>query len=82
MGDLVRPEIKIFEVLSVAMTSSPEEIGNKKKSSILGFQDPLNSILNSVLSYGLRAFASLGRIGALGSTLFHSNAPSLYLEDG
>ena len=57
--------VEVFEVLSVAMTSSPEVIGTKKNSSILGFQDPLNSVLNSVLSYGLRAFASLGRIDAL-----------------
>ena len=42
--------VEVFEVLSVAMTSSPEVIGTKKISSILGFQDPLNSVLNSVLS--------------------------------
>jgi len=57
--------VEVFEVLSVAMTSSPEVIWTKIISSILGFQDPLNSVLNSVLSYGLRAFASLGRIDAL-----------------
>ena len=42
--------VKVFEVLSVAMTSSPEVVGTEKISSILGFQDPLNSVLNSVLS--------------------------------
>ena len=57
--------VEVFKVLSVAMTSSPEVVRTKKISSILGFQDPLNSVLNSVLSYGLRAFASLGRIDAL-----------------
>ena len=57
--------VKVFEVLSDAMTSSPEVVGTEKISSILGFQDPLNSVQNSILSYGLRAFASLGRIDAL-----------------
>ena len=57
--------VEVFEVLSVAMTSSPEVVRTKKFSSILRFQDPLNSFLNSVLSLGLRAFASLGRIDAL-----------------
>ena len=42
--------VEVFEVLSVAMTSSPEVVRTKKISSILGFQDPLNSVLNSVLS--------------------------------
>ena len=57
--------IEVFEVLSVAMTSSPKVVGTGKISSILGFQDPLNSVLNSILSSGSRAFASLGRIDAL-----------------
>ena len=60
--------VKVFEVLSDAMTSSPEVVGTEKISSILGFQDPLNSVQNSILSYGLRAFASLGRIDALATT--------------
>ena len=60
--------VEVFEVWSVAMTSSPELVGIEKISSIVGFQDPLNSVLNSVLSYGLRAFASLGRIDALDSS--------------
>ena len=42
--------VEVFEVLSVAMTSSPEVVETEKISSILGFQDPLNSVLNSVLS--------------------------------
>jgi len=42
--------VEVFEVLSVAMTSSPEVVRTKKISSILRFQDPLNSVLNSVLS--------------------------------
>ena len=42
--------VEVFKVLSVAMTSSPEVVRTKKISSILGFQDPLNSVLNSVLS--------------------------------
>ena len=63
-----RTAVKVFEVLSVAMTSSPEVVGTENISSILGFQDPLNSVLNSVLSWGLRAFASLGRIDALPQT--------------
>ena len=33
--------VEVFKVLSVAMTSSPEVVGTKKISSILGFQDPL-----------------------------------------
>ena len=42
--------VEVFEVLSVAMTSSPEVVRTKKNSSILRFQDLLNSVLNSVLS--------------------------------
>ena len=57
--------VEVFEVLSATMTSTPGVVRTKKISSILGFQDPLNSVLNSVLPYGLRAFASLGRIDAL-----------------
>ena len=68
--------VKVFEVLSVAMTSSPEVVGTEKISSTLGFQDPLNSVLNSVLSNGLRAFASLGRIDAL--TKLQTNVMSLH----
>ena len=44
--------VKVFEVLSDAMTSSPEVVGTEKISSILGFQDSLNSVQNSILSYG------------------------------
>ena len=42
--------VEVFEVWSVAMTSSPEVVGTEKISSIVGFQDPLNSVLNSVLT--------------------------------
>merc|ERR1711946_22484 len=38
--------IEVFEVLSVAMTSSPEVVRTKKFSLIFGFSDLLNSILN------------------------------------
>ena len=42
--------VKVFEVLSDAMTSSPEVVGTEKISSILGFKDPLYSDLKSVFS--------------------------------
>ena len=63
-----RTAVQVFEVLSAVMTSSPEVVRTKNFLSILGFSNLLNSILNFVFGHGLRAFASLGSIDALGVT--------------
>ena len=72
MAVLRGPEIKIFLTGShlIFFWKASQKLLNKsvkqKKSSILRFRGPLNSVLNSVLSRGLWAFPSLGRIDVLG----------------